>query len=468
MQYVSPGCRDLTGFDAQDLEDNRVVAYATLIHPADRNHVREAVQGAVEEAGSFRVTYRIRRADGRERLVWEQGCAVVGDDGKVDAVEGFVTDVSEQVELSHRLTEQEAQFRALVEQSLAGVYVVRDGRMAYVNQRYADILGYSAEEVVSMESFHHLIHPDDREMAAEQVRRRVEGETSESRYEVRLVRKDGETRDIEAHGRRINLDGAPAIMGLLIDVTQRKREQRRYHDAQKLEALGRLASGVAHDLNNFLTLIKLTAQLMMAERVGDAKLQEDLAEIVGTVDRGAALGRELMHFGSPRSRTESSSSLETIISGLGPILGRALGPGVELRIDVEPGLPHVSVGPANAEEIVMNLVVNARDAMPNGGTLTVSARAAAGDPAAGDVRGLHHVVLEVADNGVGIEPSARKLLFEPYYTTKGERGTGLGLANVWRIATDAGGIVGIDSEPGHGSTFSVFLPIAPRPEETTP
>ena len=461
MEFVSQGCRALTGFAPEDLVDDAVVAYGDLIHPDDRQVVQDAVDDAVVRGASFGVTYRIRRVDGRERRVWEQGSVVLDEQGRVTALEGFVTDITEQIELETRLAVREGQFRALVEQSLVGVYLVREGRFAYANPRLADILGYDLDELTALGSVLDVVQPEDRRVVAANLRRRLEGEAAELRYEFRCRRKDGRERWVEVHGARLDLDDGPAVVGTLLDITDRKRRAQRYHEEQKMEALGRLSAGVAHDLNNFLALIRTTAELAMLDRPGDDALARDLSEIMAATERGTQLSRQLMHFARAGEGAGSPVSLGSILRDMQPGLERMLGPQIDLRVAIEDGLPDVPLDATHADEIVMNLVLNARDAMPAGGSLYMSLerRDEGTDRSPAIHRYAEHVLMEIADTGAGISPRDVKHIFEPYFTTKGDEGTGLGLANVWRIVSDAGGVVEVDSEEGVGTTFRVFLPV---------
>lgn len=470
MEFISQGCRALTGFAPEDLIDDAVVAYVDLIHPDDRQAVRAAVDDALVRGSSFQIAYRIRRVDGRERRVWEQGAAVIDEQGRVEALEGFICDITDETELATRAAQREDQFRALVEQSLVGVYIIRDGRFTYVNPRLGDIFGYPPEMLVALPAMLDVVHPQDRELVAENLRRRMEGEATELRYEFRVRRRDGRSRWVEVHGSRVDMGDGLAVMGTLLDITDRKRRQQRYHEEQKMEALSRLSAGIAHDLNNFLALIRTTAELAMLERPGDEPLARDLSEIMAATERGTALSRQLMHFGRARSGLGSPVSLASVILNMEPGLERMLGQSVALQVAIEPDLPEVPMDPTHADEIVMNLVMNARDAMPRGGSLTIELKrrpdGAERSPLAR--RHTEHLVLEVTDTGHGISSEDLKHVFEPYFTTKGDDGTGLGLANVWRIVSDAGGVVEVDSEVGAGATFRVYIPAVDPPVEAVP
>jgi PAS domain S-box-containing protein len=464
LEFASPGARALTGVPPSDLVGGRRVGYRDLVHPEDRSRLAEAVRQAALSGTTFGVEYRIRGVDGRERRVSDHGYALLGAAGEVEAVEGCVFDVTEKKKLDDRSASRESQFRALVEQSLAGVYVIREGRFEYANPRLAEIFGYSVEELLALPSIEEVIHPDDRGRVAENLRRRLEGEVDELRYEVRALRRDGALRVVEVHGRRIQIEGAPVVMGMLLDVTERKQREWRYHEARMMEALGRMARGVAHDLNNFLAVIKSTAEIAMLDRPGDEALAGDLRDIVAAAERGVALGKQLARFGRTRTDVAGPVSLAATIEELQPLLERLLGKDVRLEIAADPDLPFVPIDPTQADEIVMNLVLNARDAMPGGGLvrvrvygeLTATANQGAGVPANG------RVILEVSDTGVGIAPDHLRRIFEPYFTTKGSKGTGLGLANVWRIVTDARGEIEVGSVLGEGSTFRIALPAVAR------
>jgi two-component system cell cycle sensor histidine kinase/response regulator CckA len=343
---------------------------------------------------------------------------------------------------------------SLAEQPFFGVYLLQDGRFVYVNERFAQILGYTVDEVMQLPSVLDTVYEDDREMVREKIRSRLDGEVEQIRYSLRGRRKDGSPVELEVQGRRVLHDGRPAVAGIQFDVSDRARELRTYHARQKAEALGAMAAGVAHDFNNVLAAIGTTADLIAQEVEG--RTAEDVAEIREAVQRGARLCQRLMSFGAEVRGPEASASAGDVLSGLAPILERLLGRRkVRLSVHVPAGLPRVRVGSAEVEQIVMNLVVNAGDASPEGGEVELLA---ALDESAAERR----VLLEVRDRGAGIAPEHLGRIFEHYFTTKGDRGNGLGLGTVWQIVTSAGGEVKVDSKLGQGSTFAVLLPIERR------
>lgn len=448
VELASPGCRSLTGFSPEDLRGGDQIGYRDLVHPDDRTGVEAAVRRAAASGQAFRHAYRIVTVDGRERHVDDIGQVVHGPDGH-QVVEGFVVDAPAPAG-------RETQLRALVEQSLAGIYLIREGRFTYVNGRFAEIFGYSVDEILALSSVLELVRPEDHDLVATNLRRRVDGAATHLRYQFRGLTKAGVTVDVEVHGRRVELDGARHVLGTLLDVSERAHAERAHREAEKLEALRRLSAGVGHDLNNYLSTARTTADVLRLERSEDHGLVADLDEIIAAIDDGVRLGRKLTHF-ARGGETDRTTSPTTVLEGLAASLRHLLGKRFEFRVHVEADLPLVSMSPPDLEEAVTNLVLNAQDAMPGGGILSLDARA---DALETDLEGPPMVVLEVADNGVGMSARERMRAFEPHFTTKGARGTGLGLAIVGTLVRDAGGRVQIRSEPEKGTTVRITLPAA--------
>jgi two-component system, cell cycle sensor histidine kinase and response regulator CckA len=240
---------------------------------------------------------------------------------------------------------------------------------------------------------------------------------------------------------------------VLRDITERRELEERLRQSQKMEAIGQLAGGVAHDFNNLLTVISGYAH-MARRHVGVGPGSPELAEIVHAADRAAELTRQLLAFARQQVLAPAPLDLNEVARGLVPMLGRLIGEDVRIAMLAGGGLPRVLADRAQVEQVIINLAINARDAMPAGGTLSIETSAGLLD---------EFVCLSVTDTGTGIEPALLERIFEPFYTTKDVGvGTGLGLATVHGIVTQSGGHVRVSSEPGHGSTFSVYLPaVAP-------
>jgi two-component system cell cycle sensor histidine kinase/response regulator CckA len=274
-------------------------------------------------------------------------------------------------------------------------------------------------------------------------------------------------------------DAAGRLRGAVVafrDVTERKRLQEQYLQAQKMEALGRLASGVAHDFNNLLTVISGYGELIQAQLAPGDPLRELLAEVCKASERGSALTRQLLAFSRKRAAQPQLLDLNALVRDAAAMLDRLLGESIRLHTRLDPASGSVQADPGQIEQVLLNLAVNARDAMPQGGRLTLSTDAVTlGDTATSHRPGLRpgpYVLLSVSDTGTGISDEVRARLFEPFFTTKGPgKGTGLGLATVADIVRQCGGLIEVESTPGHGATFTLYLPCcaaAPAAAEPAP
>jgi PAS domain S-box-containing protein len=359
----------------------------------------------------------------------------------------------------------ESKYQTLLEHASDGVFVSdQELRILEVNRRGCEILGYAREELLG-KSVSELVNPEPAGFEGDVVRLNA-GETLLVEREV--THQDGGRLDVEVSARRVADD---KVVGIVRDVTERKRADAAQRQSQKMEAIGRLAGGVAHDFNNILTAVSGYADLL-AMRVGsDSRALRDLDEIRQATERGAALSRQLLAFSRRQTLQPEVLDLGTVATGLRRMLSRLIGEDVELGVHVET-VSHVKADRGQIEQVILNLVVNARDALPNGGRIDLRLRdevveAQLRTPV-GTLDPGHYLVLEVEDDGVGIEEKLRGRIFEPFFTTKDEHlGTGLGLATVLGIVQQSGGQIDVKSSLGRGTTFRVFLPITdelPRPE----
>ncbi len=347
-----------------------------------------------------------------------------------------------------RLSEE--RYRNLFERNLAGVYrATENGRLLECNESFARMFGYaSAKEAVANLGID--IHADPAERAAfvDELRRRGEVRNSEKQYK----RRSGEPVWVIEHAHTV-ADGDPGRMlieGTVIDVTERRRAQEQLLQAQKMEAVGRLAGGVAHDFNNLLQAMLGVVQLEILKLRQAGREDETLAELKGLVDRGAQLARQLLLFSRREKPRVAPLDLNDVVTGTQKLLKRLLRENIDLRIQpVDDSLPVIG-DRGQLEQVLVNLAVNAADAMPEGGRLGVRTGRGEGDEA----------WLEVTDSGQGIPEDVRDRIFEPFFTTKGRHtGTGLGLSVVHGIVTEHSGRIELDSTVGRGTTFRVVLPL---------
>jgi two-component system cell cycle sensor histidine kinase/response regulator CckA len=280
--------------------------------------------------------------------------------------------------------------------------------------------------------------------------------------------KDGRILDVEVTAHEISFYGKPARLALLTDVTEQRRLEDQLRQSQKMEAVGRLAGGVAHDFNNLLTVIQGYADLLRNDPGGDQREErtEAIDQIRIASKRAAALTGQLLAFSRQQVLQPKILELNAVVSNLAPMLRRVIGEDIELVTNLDPRGESVLADAGQLEQVIMNLVVNSRDAMPQGGTLTVETGSADVAEAPGielEAPPGRYARLTVKDTGTGLSPQVQARVFEPFFTTKEVgKGTGLGLATVYGIVKQSGGFVQLHSELGHGATFNVYLPCAER------
>jgi two-component system cell cycle sensor histidine kinase/response regulator CckA len=374
----------------------------------------------------------------------------------------------ERLRIEHALRESQAQLERAESVALVmTAHVGLDGRWRKVTPRLCELLGYSEADLLAR-TVADVAHPADLEYAHSERRRLIAGEAHSSDLTLRLLRRDGMVVWVYANTSVVqNAAGAPLyFLVYLRDVTERKLLEEQLRQAQKMEAVGQLAGGVAHDFNNLLTAIIGNAELLLREIAPDDTRRLDVLEINRAALRAAGLTRQLLAFSRKQVLQPRIVDLNAVVSDLTAMLRRIIGEHVELRLQLQPGLGRVLADPGQLEQVITNLAVNARDAMPSGGTLTIRTadvdatqvppRTPEPTPMLGPL-----VELSVTDDGVGMDERTQSRLFEPFFTTKElGRGTGLGLATVYGIVRQSGGHIRVSSRLHHGSTFTVYLPRA--------
>ncbi len=371
-------------------------------------------------------------------------------------------------EAEEALRRSSARVRSLVENAVTAIYVsTESGRFLDVNQAMVDLLGYQTREELLGTSVSELY--GSRERRGEVLSRVGRQETFKG-TEMSWLRKDGGEVKVRLFGRRLQTPaGETAWEVIAEDVTQIRNLQEQYLQAQKMEALGRMAGGIAHDFNNLLTVVQGQAELLMEDpRVGE-DLKSQIAEISEAASRGATLNQQLLAFGRRGLEVQNTLDLNRILNAFQVVLRRAVGEEIRLQFSLSPELAPIHGNRGQVEQVVMNLVVNAKDAMPRGGDLLLETYGAmldqedaASNPLA---QAGPHVVLAVTDTGTGMEPKVLANIFEPFFSTKSEsKGTGLGLSTVYGIVTEMGGHIRVESEADRGTTFHLFFPQASHAE----
>jgi PAS domain S-box-containing protein len=380
--------------------------------------------------------------------------------------------VIERKRAEQQLADSEAKYRHLFEANPEPMWVheADSFRILAVNQAAVASYGFSATEYMAMTVLE--LHPPAERSAVEGLLRRP-GEMAAVRSVLHHQKKDGTAIEVELLAHAIEFTGRPATLLLARDVTGQRRLEAQLRQAQKMEAVGQLAGGIAHDFNNLLTAILGSAQLGLREVEPSHPVREDLEEIRRAGLRAADLTRQLLAYSRRQVVAPKVFDLTEAVRSLESMLRRLIREDIELELRLSPIPLAVRCDPGQIEQIVLNLVVNARDALPQGGRISVRAEPAvldaqqpANSPPAPPGR---YVQLAVADTGTGLSAEARAHLFEPFFTTKElGKGTGLGLATVYGIVKQNGGFIYADSEPGRGTTMRVYLPPAPAPLPAEP
>ena len=529
------------------------------------------------ERDFFQMEKRYLRKDGQ--IIWGlTNVSLLRDpEGRPRMYVGQVQDITDRKQAMQALRAAESKFRSLIEQSIVGFYIAREDRLIYANPRLCEITGYSAEELMSRPLLD-FVAVEDRQIVRENIRRRMAGQIQSLRYSLRMLHREGRLVHVEVHGTVTEQDGSPAIIGVLMDMTQQRRveeernrffglsqdmfcsaafdgtlkrvnpaweqtlgwqleellgnsfltfvhpddhESSRRHwvelisagktisgteiryrcrdgshkwvlwravpdpvqqlvyatatdltearrleqqlrQSQKMDAVGRLAGGIAHDFNNLLTIINGYSEFIADELPPGSSMRQSVEEIKNAGERAAKLTRQLLAFSRQQVLMPVTLHLNDLLQEMRNMLGRLIGADIDLVFVEGSGIWPIRADAGQIEQVVMNLVVNARDAMPRGGKLTIEARNVELDETYvtmhRDAQPGPYVMLTVSDSGCGIDKQTRLRIFEPFFTTKGSRGTGLGLATVYGIVRQTGGHIEVYSEIDIGTTFKIYFP----------
>jgi len=371
-----------------------------------------------------------------------------------------------------RLLQREELFRLITENAADLIAVVdAQGKRLYNSPSYQKVLGYTTEELQSSSPFEQ-IHPDDRADVEEAAKEALLAGVGR-RIEYRMLHKDGSWRNLESTASAIlNAEGkVEHVVIVNRDITARRQLEGQFHQAQKMEAVGRLSGGIAHDFNNLLGVITGYSEVMQEQLEPDHPLRTCVDEVLGAARRAAELTRQLLVFSRQQVLEPRVLNLNVVVSDMEKMLRRLIGEDVELTTKLDPELGRVKADVSQIEQTVMNLAVNARDAMPQGGKLIIETHNKEIDPAFArshsfPVRQGRYVLLSVTDTGIGMDSVTLSRIFEPFYTTKEKgKGTGLGLSTVYGVVKQSGGYIDVASEPGHGTTFKIYLPSVEEPIE---
>ena len=461
--YISPAYEQVWGRTCASLYQNPR-SFLEPLPAEDRARLTTMIariqQG--EEPGD--IEFRVVRPDGSVRWVLSNASPIRNEQGEVYRITGVAMDITERRRAEAALAESESLHRKVIEATFDGIAISEHGEVREANRGFAEMYGYTVEEVIGKPILHFVA-----EESVKAIRQRV-SEGFEGRYELVGKRKDGSKILLEATAKIHNIGGRPARLTALRDMTEKRQLEEQFRQAQKMEAVGRLAGGVAHDFNNLLTVISSCTELVLMDTEEPDPRRDNLEEIRKAAQGAAGLTRQLLTFSRQQVIEPRLVTMEEVVMSADKILKRLIGEDIELVTQLSGSPATVKIDPGQMEQVILNLAVNARDAMPDGGKLTLETSSVELD----ETYTRNHwpaipgcfALLAVSDTGIGMAEETRARIFEPFFTTKEiGKGTGLGLATVYGIIKQGGGFIWVYSERGLGTTFKIYLPLVNEPPD---
>ncbi len=483
LTFVNAAAQSLTGYSAADLQKEGFICW---VHPDDRGRMLGYWDRLFAGLSFHEEEYRLVTRDGRVKWMSASWGPLLDDSGRQVGVQGREREVTERRMAEETLRIREERYRTLFEESpfpmweedfsavrefleelrsqgvrelgphllqnrAAVAECVRRIRILDVNHAARQFYGASTKEELTADLSQIIDDPGWDVICAEMASLAAGDSMFRAEFETRTMQ--GEQRTVSMI---VSVEPSPGDWSRVIvsffDVTDRKRLEEQFLQSQKLESLGRLAGGIAHDFNNLLMVITGYSELLLSDESLNPRTVTGLREIRCAGDRGAELTGQLLAFSRKQIGQPRALDLNALVRESQGMLERVLGEDVRLAVELDPAAAAIRADRGQMHQVLMNLVVNGREAMPAGGTLRI-------ETANVTESGLAYVRLRVADTGVGMDERTRQLVFEPFFTTKGaSKGTGLGLATVFGVVTQAGGHISVTSEPGHGAVFNLYLP----------
>ena len=468
--YINPAFTNITGYALEDISLGR-----EWLHKASRFlEYREEIinsqkRGVVEKC--IEKTFSIICKNGEIKAIEVRPTLL--DDGRIVMI---LFDITERKRAEEVLSHSEEQYRLIAENTRDLICTLDlQGNFHYVSPSFKEVLGYSPEELRGLNAFS-LIHSDDRETTMKIYQQALINKEA-GNAEFRYRHKNGNWRVFESVGKWIfNGNGIPPQSVLVSrDITERKQTEEKMAalqvqlgQSQRMEAIGRLAGGIAHDFNNMLAVIQGYSDLCLFNIPKENPVREDIKAITNAVKRAANLISQLLAFSRRQTMKMEVIDLNPLLQNLEKMLRGVIGEDVELVTTLEVDLGRIKADPGQIEQTLLNLALNARDAMPHGGKLTIeTANVTLKETSRQNHMGLtpgHYVMISITDTGSGMTQEVKERIFEPFFTTKEiGKGTGLGLSMVYGIVKQSGGHIGVDSEPGKGTTFKIYLPRVDEP-----
>lgn len=460
--YMNREFRDYTGKSPASLA---ATTLSECFHPDDAERINALWRNGQVSGEIEAHQVRLRSADGRYRWFLNRLTPVRDETGTLLHWVGSGIDIHDQKLAEEGQRRSEERFRKLVESNVVGIVISSPTRVVEANQYFLELVGATAEQLHRGQlDWRILTAPEDRHTNGRVIQQLMESGSCQP-FEKRYLRSDGVRVPVLVGSTLLDLAPEPRFLSLVVDLTERKRWEEQFHQAQRLESIGQLAGGVAHDFNNLLTIIAGYSQMLVSDGGNEDLIRDAAEQISRAAERASELTHQLLTFSRHQPSEPRNVGMNDLVRSVEKMLRRLIGEDIKLQLQLAPDAGVVFAEPGRIEQVIVNLAVNARDAMPEGGRLLIETNRIHADEQFAAAHVLvpegHYAELTVTDTGVGMTPEVRARIFEPFYTTKEVgRGTGLGLSTVYGIVKQCGGSIWVYSEPGMGSTFRVLLPLA--------
>lgn len=469
MEMLSNGCFDVLGYPPEALIENKMIAYSSLVYPEDERQLRREILDAIDTGRPFQSSYRVITRKGDIKWMMQQGTPHFSKDGSAPMLEGVVFDITERVDANESLRRERDRAEQYLDVAASIIMALdRQGRVVRINRKGMEVTGYTEEVLIGRKWLDLMVDRAARNRFEKAFADLLGADGDRHVYlESHMTTQDGDDRVIgwnlaPVRDRRGNVAG---LLGSGEDLTGRREIERQLLQAQKMQAVGELTGGLAHDFNNLLMAVQGNIEFLR-EQVGNrAGIQQYIDSALKAVSRGADLTQRLLAFSRKQLLRPEPTSLNTLITDMSALLGRTLGPHVKIQTRLSDGPAVATVDPAQLENAVLNLAINARDAMSDGGTLTIHIVDRVSDDVVVVGRQTldpnDFVLVSVSDTGSGMASDVLDRAFEPFFTTKDPtKGSGLGLSMVYGFVTQSGGFVDIQSVPDRGTDVRLYLPRA--------
>ena len=472
LTYINPAIRNLTGHSPEEWIGSRLPEHCDGENFAKIAQVIADEMAKGPKASGVIVEAEMLKKNGEPVLVEIHGKVIYDDSDQPVSLQGITRDITERKQAAEALRESEEKYRLLVENANDAIFIAQDEVIKFPNPKTIQIIGYSKDELSEI-PFINLIHPEDREMVIERYLQRLKGEKLPSSYSFRIINKAGDELLVQLNAALITWENRPATINLLRDITEQKQLENRLRQAQKMESIGNLAGGIAHDFNNILSSVLGFTELSLDEVEKGTHIEDNLQEVYTAGKRAKDLVKQILAFARQSGEELKPIQVDTIATEVLKFIRSSIPTTIEIKQNIESD--SLIMGNATqVHQILMNLFTNAAHAMENkGGILEFSLKDIVMDRGVNREKlGLepgNYIEIKISDTGTGIAPEIIGFIFDPYFTTKGPgEGTGMGLAMVHGIIENYGGKISVDSKPGQGTVFTIYLPVTGKRQEHRP